>query len=77
MWESNGDGAYKLTDADRSGRGATITLHLKPVDPENGIEDFTDQWVLSQIVRRYSDFISYPIIIMVRKAGSVCMPGWS
>jgi molecular chaperone HtpG len=62
MWESTGDGTYKLTDADRPGRGTTITLHLKPVDPENGIEDFTDQWVLSQIVRRYSDFISYPII---------------
>jgi len=62
MWESTGDGAYKLADADRPGRGTTITLHLKPVDPENGIEDFTDQWVLSQIVRRYSDFISYPII---------------
>jgi molecular chaperone HtpG len=62
MWESTGDGAYKLADADRSGRGTTITLHLKPVDPENGIEDFTDQWVLSRIVRRYSDFISYPII---------------
>jgi molecular chaperone HtpG len=62
MWESTGDGTYKLTDADRPGRGTTITLHLKPVDPENGIEDFTDQWVLSRIVRRYSDFISYPII---------------
>jgi molecular chaperone HtpG len=62
MWESTGDGTYKLADADRSGRGTTITLHLKPVDPENGIEDFTDQWVLSQIVRRYSDFIPHQII---------------
>ena len=62
LWESTGDGTYKLADAERSGRGTTITLHLKPVDSENGIEDFTDQWVLSRIVRRYSDFVSYPII---------------
>jgi len=62
LWESTGDGAYKLAEAERSGRGTTITLHLKPIDSENGVEDFTDQWVLSRIVRRYSDFVSYPII---------------
>jgi len=62
LWESTGDGAYHLAETERSGRGTTITLHLKPVDPDNGIEDFTDQWVLSRIVRRYSDFVSYPIV---------------
>jgi molecular chaperone HtpG len=62
LWESTGNGAYQLAEAERPGRGTTITLHLRPVDPENGIEDFTDQWVLSRIVRRYSDFVSYPIV---------------
>jgi len=62
LWESTGDGAYTLAQADRSGRGSTITLHLKPIDPEKGIEDFTDQWTLSHIVKRYSDFVAYPII---------------
>lgn len=62
MWESSGDGTYKLAEAERPERGTTITLHLKPVDPDTGIEDFTDQWVLSRIVRRYSDFVGYPII---------------
>ncbi len=61
LWESTGDGTYKLSESERPGRGTTITLHLKPADAENGIEDFTDQWVLSRIVRRYSDFVSYPI----------------
>jgi molecular chaperone HtpG len=62
LWESTGDGVYKLAEAERSGRGTTITLYLKPVDSDNGIEDYADQWVLSRIVRRYSDFVSYPII---------------
>ena len=62
MWESTGDGSYHLGESRRSGHGTTITLHLKPVDPEQGIEDFTDQWALSRIVRRYSDFVAYPII---------------
>jgi molecular chaperone HtpG len=62
MWESTGDGSYHLSESQLSGRGTTITLHLKPVDSENGIEDFTDQWILARIVRRYSDFVAYPII---------------
>ena len=67
LWESTGDGAYKLADAERSGHGTTITLHLKLVDSENGLEDYTDQWVLSRIVRRYSDFVSYPIICKIER----------
>ena len=62
LWESAGDGAYNLADAERPGRGTTVTLHLKPADPEQGIEDFTDQFVLSRIVKRYSDFVTYPIV---------------
>jgi molecular chaperone HtpG len=62
LWESAGDGTYNLADAERVGRGTTVTLYLKPVDPEQGIEDFTDQWVLSRIVKRYSDFVTYPIM---------------
>jgi len=62
LWESTGDGTYKLAESERSGRGTTITLSLKPADSENGVEDFTDQWVLSRIVKRYSDFVSYPIV---------------
>jgi len=68
-WESEGDGHYSLSDTRKSNRGTSITLHLKPFDPEAGIEDFTDMWVLSRIVRRYSDFVSYPIIYTDRREG--------
>ncbi len=60
-WESDGGGKFKIRDAERASRGTSITLHLKSEDKDNGIEDFTDQWVISRIVRRYSDFVSYPI----------------
>src|SRR5215831_3826863 len=62
QWESNGDGSYTLTDGEKAGCGTDITLHLKPADPESGIEDYTDRWKLSMIVHKYSDFIAYPII---------------
>ncbi|MEM1205490.1 MAG: molecular chaperone HtpG [Acidobacteriota bacterium] len=61
-WESGGDGSYTLEDAEREGRGTTIVLHLKPVDKDNGIEDFTDFFTLQNIVKRHSDFVAYPIV---------------
>lgn len=60
-WESSGDGEYRLSPAQRSQHGTSIHLHLKPADSENGLEDFTQQWTLSSIVKRHSDFVSYPI----------------
>ena len=62
-WESTGDGQYSLTSAQRDGHGTTITLHLKEPDSAAGIEDYADQWVLSRIIKRYSDFVTYPIIL--------------
>src|SRR6476469_5805354 len=61
-WESTGEGIYTLADAEKASCGTDIILHLKPVDLENGIEDYTDRWKLSMIVHKYSDFIAYPII---------------
>jgi molecular chaperone HtpG len=69
-WESNGDGTYtieELEDAGSFGRGTSITLHLKPEDKENGVDDFSDRWVVSRIVRRYSDFVGYPIKLTAEK----------
>jgi molecular chaperone HtpG len=60
-WESTGDGGYTLEAAERAGAGTTVTLHLKPTDEEDGLKDYTQPWVLKDIVKRYSDFVSYPI----------------
>jgi molecular chaperone HtpG len=61
LWESTGDGSYTLTKAERAEAGTTVTLYLKPEDSEQGLSDFTQPWVLKQIVKRYSDFVAYPI----------------
>ncbi|HEY2289554.1 MAG TPA: molecular chaperone HtpG [Thermoanaerobaculia bacterium] len=66
-WESTGDGTYTVEDGEKPGRGTTITLHLKPEDKDNGVDDFSDRWVISRVVRRYSDFVSYPIILKAEK----------
>jgi len=70
-WESSGGGSFTVTGAERDRPGTTITLHLKAVDNENGIEDYTDRWVLSRIVRQHADFITYPVILPAEKPEEV------
>ena len=60
-WESTGDGAYLMGDGERAEAGTTVTLHLKAADDEHGLHDYTDDHVLSDVVKRYSDFVAYPI----------------
>ena len=63
IWESRGDGEYTVRPAEKSERGTSITLHLKDVDKDGGIEDYADGWTLKRVIKRYSDFVSYPIIL--------------
>ena len=69
-WISQGDGNYSLGDCERERAGTTILLTLSAPDAEAGIADFSDEWVLRQIVTRYSDFVAYPIHLTVTAAPS-------
>lgn len=60
-WSSAGDGTYEIGDGDKESHGTEITLHLKEVDEDDGLHDYTDAFKVKQLVKRYSDFISYPI----------------
>ncbi len=64
-WTSTGAGEYNLEDAQRDVAGTTIRLTLKPVDGDAGIADFCDEWVLRQTIRKYSDFVGYPIKLTI------------
>ncbi|GIF14615.1 molecular chaperone HtpG [Actinoplanes teichomyceticus] len=60
-WESAGEGTYTIDDAPDAPVGTAVTLHLRPKDEEDALYDYADQWRIKQIVKRYSDFISFPI----------------
>ena len=60
-WSSTGDGTYTIDDVDDAPQGTSITLALSPVDEENAVNDYTDRFVLRQLVKKYSDFIAWPI----------------
>ncbi len=63
QWESKGDGTYTIQDGSRDKNGTSVILYLKKSDPEDGLEDFTEPFTLKNIVKQYSDFISYPIVM--------------
>ncbi|BCL24500.1 molecular chaperone HtpG [Streptomyces tuirus] len=67
-WTSRGEATYTLERVDDAPQGTSVTLHLKPADPENQLHDYTSEWTIREIVKRYSDFITWPIR-MVPEAG--------
>ncbi|SED42740.1 High temperature protein G (plasmid) [Tsukamurella tyrosinosolvens] len=64
-WESEGHGTYTVTDLTGDDvpaqHGTTITLHLRAADGDESLHDYTSEHVLRSVVRRYSDFIAFPI----------------
>ena len=61
LWESVGDGEYTISESEKFRRGTSVTLHLKPIEEDSGIEDFSEESCIKRIVKKYSDFVTYPI----------------
>lgn len=55
-WSSDGREAFTIDEAQRDSQGTTIVLHMKE-DAKN----YLDYWKISSIIKKYSDFIEYPI----------------
>ncbi|MER6047861.1 molecular chaperone HtpG [Streptomyces sp. NPDC001793] len=60
-WASRGEGTYTLQEVDDAPQGTSVTLHLKPADSDNQLHEYTSPWKLKEIVKRYSDFITWPV----------------
>jgi molecular chaperone HtpG len=60
-WISSGDGTYELEEIEKDGYGTDIILHLKHVDNDDGIRDYTKEWVLKELIKTYSDYVGYPV----------------
>nr|WP_320115751.1 molecular chaperone HtpG [uncultured Desulfuromonas sp.] len=62
VWKSDADGTYTLEDGEKSGKGTDVILKLK--DEETS---YLEEWELRKIVKQYSDFIEYPIVMEVTR----------
>jgi molecular chaperone HtpG len=65
QWTSDGKGSYTIEEVEKESRGTEIVLELK--DPEDGEQNFTEEYTLRGIVKKHSDFVQYPIIMNVEK----------
>lgn len=61
LWESDGRESFRVEEADRSGRGTDVILHLK-----DGMDEYLDRNRLESIVKTYSDYVPHPVSIGVK-----------
>ncbi len=61
-WESAGEGGYSLETVERPARGTEVILHLR-----EGEDDFLEEWRLRSIITKYSDHITLPVLMQVKK----------
>ncbi|MEU4804009.1 molecular chaperone HtpG [Actinosynnema sp. NPDC023587] len=68
-WESTGEGTYTIEDVADAPQGTAVTLHLKPADDEDQLADYTSTAKITEIVKRYADFITWPIRLAPEEEG--------
>ena len=61
IWESAGVDGYTLSPSDKKENGTIITLHLKEDTEDYNYSELLSEYKLRSIIKKYSDYISYPI----------------
>ena len=67
-WESAGADGYEITEAEKDGYGTKIVLQLKKDTEDFKFSDFLEEYKLNSLVKRYSDYIRYPIVMEMTKS---------
>jgi molecular chaperone HtpG len=60
-WESNGTDGYTIESSDKDSVGTDIILKIKENTEEENYDEFLEEYRLKAIIKKYSDFIRYPI----------------
>ena len=67
-WESDGADGYTVTPCEKDGVGTDIIMHIKPDGEEEKYGEFLQEYTLRELVRKYSDYIRWPIRMEVTKS---------
>ncbi|WP_349405802.1 molecular chaperone HtpG [Clostridium perfringens] len=67
-WESDGVNGYTISEAEKDSFGTDIILHLKANDEDENYDEFLEEYKLKSLIKKYSDFIRYPIKLDVTKS---------
>ncbi len=67
-FESNGESTYTIEESSKDNAGTEITLILKDDTEEVKFSDYLEEYTIKELIRKYSDYIRYPIRMMVTKS---------
>ena len=62
-WESDGTDGYTVTECEKEEAGTVITLRIKEDTEEEKYSEFLDEYKISSVIKKYSDYIRYPILM--------------
>lgn len=62
-WESDGADGYEITKTERDEIGTTIVLEIKDNTDEENYDEFLEQYRIQGLIKKYSDYIRYPIMM--------------
>ena len=67
-WESDGADGYTIVEDDKPTHGTDIILEIKPSSEEENYDEFLEGFRLQQLVKKYSDYIRFPIRMMMDRS---------
>jgi molecular chaperone HtpG len=71
MWASTGSDGYTIVPAEKESVGTDIIIELKPDEEGENYSEFLEEHELHRIVKKYSDYIRWPIVMDVTKSRQV------
>lgn len=71
QWESSGVDGYTLTECEKADHGTEITLYMKDDTDDEQYSKYLETYELGALVKKYSDYIRYPIKMMVTESKPV------
>lgn len=64
-WESDGASGYTINEGEKTSTGTEVILYLKDDDENNNYSEYLEEYKLMSIIKKYSDYIRYPIKMMM------------
>ena len=65
MWQSDGADGYTVTQCEKEAPGTDIVMHLKANADEENYDQYLETYKLQELIKKYSDYIRYPIVMEV------------
>lgn len=70
-WESEGADGYTIKEAEKESFGTDIIMHIKPDSEDERYSEYLESYKIQSLIKKYSDYIRYPIKTMVEKTKTV------